>query len=191
VLFPIVKKYFDKAFKSKNNLVQLYAVVALAKYKIAAPDSVLLKLAANRLYAFNLYQLLGSVHATVFFPTKFNTQEHLMYSQLFYKGEYKLVDTVVFLKRVNVEAKKVKGVVNVYKYRLDNDGPWYFALCGIQPSNVNQTNYNDIISAVKTQIDDKQPLQKQIDKAVSIEVLKYLTNSSNFFMRNSSTSMDD
>jgi hypothetical protein len=124
---------------------------------------------------------LGESKSENIFPAHFKNQKLVTTSQVFYEGNFKTVDTLVYLQTKSAAVKNVKGNVYVYKYKLDNDGPWYLALCGIQPFQSQQIYFNNLISDVKTQLDSTIPLQKQIDKAVTKEVLYYLKNTSSFF----------
>ena len=178
---PMVKKYFDKALQSKNNLLVINAATALEKYKISVADSITKKLAADKMYAYLLYKKLGMNKAENLYPSAFNNQQKLTYSQIFWQGDFKKLDTIVFLQKLKTEVSKVKGNVFVYKYRLDNDGPWYLALCGIQPFDESKTAFNNLVSDVKTQIDDKKNLQKQISKALLKQVLQQVKNENGFF----------
>ena len=186
---PMVKKYFDKALQSKNNLLVVNATSALAKCEIVVADSITKKLATDKLYAYLLYRKLGLNKAESLFPSAFKTQSNLTYSQIFAEGDFKKLDTVIFLQKKKAKVRNVAGNVFVYKYRLDNDGPWYLGLCGIQPFAESKTYFNTLVSDVKTQLDDKKPLQKQIDKAVLMEVLKNIKNENNFFRNSSSINL--
>ncbi len=188
---PMVRKYFDKALLSKNNLLVLDAITALAKNKVPLPDSILNKLAANTMYSYNLYQRLGTCNAEALFPQKYKTQKLLTYSQVFYEGDYKLLDTIVFLNKTKTTVNHISGYVYVYKYRLDHDGPWYLAFCGVQPLQENKTAYNGKVDIVKIQIDDKLPLQKQIDKAIAMAAMRYVPNGRYFFKGNLSYDNDN
>ena len=185
---PMVKKYFDKSLQSKNNLLVVNAATALAKYKITVADSITKKLAANKMYAYLLYKKLGLNKAESLFPSAFNGQQKLTYSQIFWQGDFKKLDTVIFLQKKKAKVRNISGNVFVYKYRLDNDGPWYLGLCGIQPFDESKTAFNNLVSDVKTQLDDKKPLRKQIEKAVTKQVLQQLKNENNFFRGEGSSS---
>jgi uncharacterized protein YbaP (TraB family) len=181
-----VKKIFDKAMHSPNNILVINTIAELAKYKISINDTLLKKLAANKMYAFLLNKKLGTKNADNIFPAEYRNQQKLTYSQIFWEGDFKSIDTIEFLQKQKASVKKVSGLVYVYKYRLDTDGPWYLALSGIQPTDESKVNFNNLISDVKTQIEPNKPLQKQIDKAIAKEVLLTLKNMSSFFGSKSS-----
>ncbi len=179
----MVKKYFDKAVRSPNHLVQINAIAALAKNEILfdKDDGFMTRLADNKLFSFMLYRSLGLVKSEKYFPYAFKNQKDLTMSQIYAEGDFKHIDTIVFLQKSKAEVRNKKGFVYVYKYRLDTDGPWYLALCGIQPLDKYYTDFNTLVSDVKTQIDSNKPLQKQIDRAITKEVLQNLKNENNFF----------
>ena len=176
-----VKKFFDKAIKSQNNILVINTIAELAKYKVPINDTLLRKIAADKMYAFLLNKRLGQNHSEAIFPPKFKNQKQLTYSQIFWEGDFKLIDTIVYLQTQKASIKNINGNVYIYKYRLDTDGPWYLALCGIQPNQLNNINYNSLISDIKTQIDPTKPLQKQIDKAIVKEILIQMKNMKYYF----------
>ncbi|MEN9521627.1 MAG: hypothetical protein RL065_4 [Bacteroidota bacterium] len=181
------KKFFDKALKSQNNILVINAIAELAKYKITINDTLIKKLACNKMYSFLLNRRLGQNHAESIYPNEFKNQKQLTISQIYWEGDFKLIDTIVFLQMQKASIKKNTGNVYVYKYRLDSDGPWYIALSGIQPNDLSKINFNSLISDVKTQIDPIKPLQKQIDKAIAKEILMQMKNMNSYFGSRSGT----
>jgi hypothetical protein len=127
-------------------------------------DSLLLTLAANDQYCSSLYYRLEKIKKLDRFPDKYKTQFNIVKSDLICSDDY-AIDSFVFLYKEPATYKKEKGVVYLFKYRVEKTDGWKIAICGIQPEDLMKINPDDkLIEMTNISLKADEPQKPQIEK---------------------------
>lgn len=183
-----VTRLFEKALQSSDLQVRMVVASLLAKNNKPVNDTVWVSIAANDQQRAPLFDRLEKIKRSDLFPAKYKTQEamgkSLMTSNS--RGFLKPVDIQVAGKKL-VEIKKTKGYIYFFKYKIQKQGDWLMALCGLQPedsSNVNTDRTILSVNAKKLIADGKE--EEQFDKLAKQAVMQKRKSAVLFYSRQNS-----
>lgn len=168
---PLVKTYFDKIYKSKND--ELIYKTALTAYssKISVPDSVWTNLQKTRAYRYTVINKLTDFKAVSKIDTAYGNQRSIAEAILY---QYELTDeedSIEFVTRREVDCELGHGYIYFYKSKLDNDKTWHLDCVGLQP--MADSTYNlepDFVHYGDVILDEEQMEEQITDIIKAIEL---------------------
>lgn len=162
----VVPKFFDKLLQSKDVSVQLAAVKALVANNKKVPDTLLMSIAAKDQYRAKLFIMLEHLGRKNLFPSKYNNQEDIARSILLSERSNKFADLKLVDKQV-LSVKGDRGIVYLYKYKVNATDDWKMGISGIQPINTNDVSSKaDLVKLTDRKLRADQPVNDQFDQQI-------------------------
>ncbi len=182
---PNVPLFFNKLLKSKSESIRLSTAILLLKKGKTVPDSIINNLAKIEKQRLDVYQELKDINRLDLFPAEYKKQ--ISMAKLLLKDQsssYNKKDSIIYLDIVRkVSYKGVKGNVYFFKYKENKkDLDWMIGMSGTQPADTAQVNNKkDLVEFTSKTINDKKPLEEQIDKILKEALYEKRKSSRNFF----------
>jgi uncharacterized protein YbaP (TraB family) len=187
---PAVPALIDQMLKSNDKRLKYSTMLLLLQHNKPFPDSLPRYFGSFDNYRYELYRDLKRMKRLDKFPALYNNHLDLGRSRLLDKKSYGGPDSIVYVDRLKAEYKDKKGFFYFYKYKAKKDDlTWKLAVVGLVPEDPKQFEYEDSLksgfSAINyslfpfgnynrydftdftdTKIEQDDPIQKQLNKAL-------------------------
>lgn len=176
-----VQNYFTKMLLSKDKSVRMDAAVLMMRNNKPLPDSIVQSIASDNKYLGTFYEKLYQSKCLNKLPAAYNNQLLLAKSYLVDKLNSDLLDSIVFIKKIETIANNEKGMVYFFKYRIKKEDEWKIGMSGLQPLDSNETSVNDDLTfATNKTLIEYEPLDEQLNKQLK-RILFSLHKSARYF----------
>lgn len=184
---PNVPKYLNKLLHSREESVQLNAIITLLKNKKDVPDSVINAIADVERLRGRLYYRLEKIKRLDKFPAKYKNQVDIARSYLIADKQYKKMDSVMLIGKETASYDDKQGYVYFFKYRVKKDEDWKIGLSGLQPKNLDETSSDDEFSTMTDKkVDPEKPELEQFQDMLKRMLFAKHKSGKYFFDNNSS-----
>ncbi len=181
-----ILQMFQQLLRSNDNRIKYSTMLLLVQNNKPIPDTLLTYFAALDGYRFELYDdliLSGKKHL---FPHKYSNQLDLAKSKLISIKTTDIPDSIIFIRRTEVEIKVRRGYIYFFKYKQrQDDVTWKFATVGLLPQDTTKFDtseyadrnrwerflpgryhYNqyDFTEFTDTKISEDEPIADQLEK---------------------------
>lgn len=178
----LVRKYFEKMLQSRDQMVQMNALIMLIKKKLPVPDSLLVKLATSDAYRWQLYYKLDKIGRTDMFPSAHSSQVAMSRSLMLASKPYEKTDSVVFLYKQRSGYSGKDGNVYFFKYRSGKETGWKIGISGLQPLDTVKLNSDDgLCQMTDKKLKPGEPVDEQCRKLLQRLLFSYHKSAKNFY----------
>jgi len=177
-----VRKYFERLLYSRDQTVQLNALIMLLKNRRPVPDSLLDRLAASDAYRWQLYYKLDKIGRAGQFPAAYRTQEAMARSLMLASKPYEKTDSVVFLYKQRSGYSGREGFVYFFKYRSGKETGWKIGISGLQPLDTVKIGTDDgLCRMTDKKLKPGEPVEEQCRKQLQRILFSYHKSAKNFY----------
>ena len=158
------------------------------KNKRPVPDTIINWFAARDKWSGNLFQRLEDIGRTELFPAAFKNQVDLARSLMVGDKNYREVDSIIFLKKMQTGCEGKRGWVYFFKYRVKKTDDWKIGLSGLQPLDltaVSSDNKLALLTDKKLKNDRSQ--DEQLQEQLTRLLYTFRKSAKNFYDSDEST----
>ena len=158
------------------------------KNKRPVPDTIINWFAARDKWSGNLFQRLEDIGRTELFPAAFKNQVDLARSLMVGDKNYREVDSIIFLKKLQTGSEGKRGWVYFFKYRVKKTDDWKIGLSGLQPLDltaVSSDNKLALLTDKKLKNDRSQ--DEQLQEQLTRLLYTFRKSAKNFYDSDEST----
>jgi uncharacterized protein YbaP (TraB family) len=141
-----VPSLFQEMLRSNDRRVKYNTLMLLLDHDKPYPDSMFKNFAGMDDYRYELYADLKRKNKLYKFPSLYKNHLDLGKSALLQKKLYNKPDSLIFLDRLRVEFKNIKGFIYFYKYKEKKDDlTWKLAAVGLVPEHPVEFVFDDTL----------------------------------------------
>jgi hypothetical protein len=163
--YNTVPKFFDKLLSSKDVGVQIGGIRALLLNNKRVSDSLLSSIAASDRHRVKLLTMLEKIGKKHLFPSKYKNQEAIARSFLLNEKSYKQLQDLQLVDKQVTRLKGDKGVVYLYKYKVNKEDEWKMGISGIQPLDAKEISSKvELVKLTDRRLRPNQPVNEQFEQ---------------------------
>jgi uncharacterized protein YbaP (TraB family) len=161
-----VQPLIQQMLKSNDKQLKYNTLLLLIANNKPYPDTLLKYFGSLDDYRYQLYSDLKKKKKLDKFPALYNNHLDLGKSSLLDSKSYGKPDSVVYVDRLKMEYKGMKGFIYFYKYKVKKDDlTWKLASVGLVPEDPKQFEFEDSIA--------KSPLLVNFERIASSRYSRY------------------
>ena len=180
-----VRIFIDKLLRSSNLELRLRTAILLLRHDLAVSDTIILSLASNDKYRFELYKKLEEINRLILFPKKFLTQVDIARSQLSMAYTKNELFAIEFVDKKIIQVKQNRGYVYYFRYKPEKDDDWQIGISGLQPQSLKEISDNDdLVKLTNRKIRPNQSLEEQFDRQLKRVIFGLHKSAASFYTDN-------
>lgn len=129
------------------------------------PDTLFSNIASQDKYRAKLYAMLEKIHRKDLFPARYKNQEDIARSILLNDKSYKEFADLKLVSKEMMQVKGDKGLVYLFKYKINKDDDWKMGISGLQPVNSSEVNSSEkLVRLTDKKLKASEPVNEQFEQ---------------------------